>query len=81
MDSVVVYGPQGCGKTRNAEALARHYGCAEIVDEFDTRSARLRKGALHLVSAAARPDDLPPDVLVVDFRSIDLLAIGAQQAA
>lgn len=31
--SVIVYGPQGCGKSRHAEALARHFGCRHIVDQ------------------------------------------------
>ena len=30
--ATIVYGPQGCGKTRNAEAIAKAYGCATIVD-------------------------------------------------
>jgi len=29
----IVVGPQGCGKTRNAERIARAYGCAKIVDD------------------------------------------------
>lgn len=33
MSSVIVYGPRGCGKTRNAEALRKAYRCASIVDE------------------------------------------------
>lgn len=32
--SVIVYGPQGCGKTRAAPALAAKYGCRRIVDEW-----------------------------------------------
>jgi len=34
----IVYGPMGCGKTRNAERLARHFGATEIVDGWDGRS-------------------------------------------
>jgi len=30
----VVYGPQGCGKTRNAELIAEKFGCDNIVDNF-----------------------------------------------
>ena len=29
-----IYGPQGCGKTRNASALAAHFGKSNIVDDF-----------------------------------------------
>lgn len=31
--SVIVYGPQGCGKTTNAHALAKHFGLHKIVDD------------------------------------------------
>lgn len=31
-DIVVVYGPQGCGKTHNAHAIAEHYGMDTIRD-------------------------------------------------
>jgi replication-associated recombination protein RarA len=31
---IVVYGPQGCGKTTHAAALARHYGKTRIVDDW-----------------------------------------------
>jgi hypothetical protein len=32
--SVIVYGPQGCGKTRNAERIRKHFGLERIVDDF-----------------------------------------------
>ena len=31
--SVITYGPQGCGKTRNAQALAKHFGLNHIIDD------------------------------------------------
>lgn len=31
--SIIIYGPPGCGKTRNAERLRRHFGMHEIVDD------------------------------------------------
>jgi Holliday junction resolvasome RuvABC ATP-dependent DNA helicase subunit len=31
---IVIYGPQGCGKTTHAAALARHYGKTRIVDDW-----------------------------------------------
>ncbi|HRO60252.1 MAG TPA: hypothetical protein PK177_13975 [Burkholderiaceae bacterium] len=31
----MIYGPQGCGKTRNAAALAQHFGCEKVVDDWD----------------------------------------------
>ena len=32
--TIVVYGPQGCGKTTNAGAIARAYGLASIADDW-----------------------------------------------
>lgn len=29
---IVIFGPQGCGKTTNAEALRRHFGKAQVVE-------------------------------------------------
>ncbi len=31
--SIIIYGPQGCGKTRHAEILRKHYNMAEVVDD------------------------------------------------
>lgn len=30
--SVIIYGPQGCGKTRNAEKLMKHFGLSKSED-------------------------------------------------
>ncbi|SFI74696.1 hypothetical protein [Nitrosomonas sp. Nm34] len=32
--SAIIYGPQGCGKTRNAEKLAKYFGLSNILDKF-----------------------------------------------
>ncbi|MDI3489602.1 MAG: hypothetical protein PWP11_879 [Thauera sp.] len=50
MTTVIVYGPQACGKTRNGEALKRHFGCNRIVDDWNGRAA-LRDGDLALTNA------------------------------
>lgn len=34
MIAVIVYGPQGCGKSTNAEAMRRHFGVARVVDGY-----------------------------------------------
>lgn len=47
MTSVIVYGPKGCGKTRNAQALARAYGCESVVDDWLCGNA-VSFNALHL---------------------------------
>ena len=31
--SVIVYGPQGCGKTRNAEAILKHFNLRQVLDD------------------------------------------------
>ena len=46
--TIVVYGPKACGKTKHRDALARHFGCTRIVDDFDQHRDRLTPGALHL---------------------------------
>ncbi len=34
MKSVLITGPEGCGKTLHAEALRQHFGCATILDNW-----------------------------------------------
>lgn len=38
--SIIVYGPQGCGKTRYAERIAKHFGLTIINDADDPRQLR-----------------------------------------
>lgn len=45
--AVIVYGPQGCGKTRNAMALAVHFGVKRVIDEW-MPGDRVEPGTLHL---------------------------------
>lgn len=47
-NTVVVFGPRGCGKTHNAEALAAHFGLRIVVDDWDPHRHVLTPGALHL---------------------------------
>lgn len=48
MKKIVVFGPPACGKTRNAEALAAHFGVDIVVDDWDPKRHQLVPGALHL---------------------------------
>lgn len=50
-DSIIICGPRGCGKTRHAEALRRHFGlsCVVEMDEAPTRGLAY-KGALILTN-------------------------------
>jgi pantothenate kinase-related protein Tda10 len=34
MEAVIVCGPQGCGKTRNASALMNHFKLNKVVDDY-----------------------------------------------
>lgn len=47
--TVVIHGPQGCGKTRNAQALAAHFGCSRIVDDWNGQSKI--EGSLVLINS------------------------------
>ena len=49
--SIVVYGPAGCGKTRNAELLRKRLGLVRVIDEADHFSGPIpRCGALILTN-------------------------------
>lgn len=54
--SVIVFGPQGCGKTRNAERIARYYGLKTIVDDFSPGDQAPKFGALILTNMVPDPD-------------------------
>lgn len=58
--TTVVYGPQGCGKTTHAEALAEFLGCARVIDGLQFSGASLTPGALHLTSVT--PAEMSPEV-------------------
>lgn len=51
-NTVVIHGPQGCGKTRNAQALAAHFGCTRIIDDWNGRD-RVEEGSLVLTNIDA----------------------------
>lgn len=59
MRTVIVYGPPASGKTRNAEALLKMYGCKGINDEgkIPLGKFHLKEGYLNLVTE--RPDLVP----------------------
>lgn len=66
--AVLVYGPQGCGKTTNAERLRRHFGCTSVQDDglyLDGPQHKIVDGALHLTSK--QPVTEIPDVRVLSF--------------
>lgn len=52
--AVLLFGPQASGKTINAERIAKHYGCAAIVDEGKVQGhklpALLEPGTLYITN-------------------------------
>lgn len=68
--SVVIYGPQGCGKSLHGPELADHYGVRHILDEGLDAYVHKREGLPahgHLVLCVERPRRLPPGVRVIPF--------------
>lgn len=54
MKTVIVHGPQGCGKTRYSKSLMGKFGCIGIVDDFGWHpSHRVKPGYLHLSNLPA----------------------------
>ena len=59
---VVIYGPQGCGKSAHATALANHYGKTRVVDDWEpggpvpadtlALTSAACDGAIHFLEAA-----------------------------
>ena len=68
MPTVIVQGPMACGKTRNRVALARHFGCLIVVEDWNPATHRLTRNALHLTNADASNVD---DADIYEFGSFD----------
>lgn len=49
MKTVIVYGPQGCGKSQHADLLLAMFGCSLLVDGWDGESS-LQDGSLALTN-------------------------------
>lgn len=65
--SIIIIGPAGCGKTRHADALRRHYGLDRVIDtgaELDRRYVVPATGALVLT---IEPMSAPPGVRTINF--------------
>lgn len=56
MSPVIIYGPQGCGKTLNGEELRKAFGCTEVLELDDCKPYQgrnawaLKNGTLYLTS-------------------------------
>lgn len=79
--SIIVYGPQGCGKTKHAEALRAHFNCDAVIDDaqWPTRTSELTRfksgNSLWLVS-----DDQVPAKLGTENRRIYSFEDAAAEA-
>lgn len=72
--ATVVAGPQGCGKSIHAQALARHYGCHTVVDDW-WLGQPIVAGALHLtqLTVAEATAAVPAGVRVEQFKHPQML--------
>lgn len=61
MDHINVHGPRASGKTRSAQALARHFGCRDILDVAGRvdETVRLSKGDPRTLVLTHDPVRLP----------------------
>jgi len=48
--SVIIYGPAGCGKTKNAEKLRAYFKCEKIVDGATFADFNKSKNYLYLTN-------------------------------
>jgi hypothetical protein len=55
--SVIVYGPQGCGKSKNAEVMMAHFGLKHLIDNGEDGSG----------NSWSPGDPIPEDTLVLTF--------------
>ena len=56
--SWVVHGPQGCGKSVNAQRIARKLGLGQVVDDWHWGQPMPKTGAL-VLTCEPPPPDLP----------------------
>lgn len=71
MKTVIVYGPQGCGKSSAAKGLLAYSGCTGLVDDWDGCSP-LPEGALALTNKQ------PPYKVDADVFAIQSCGCGGQ---
>lgn len=60
--TVIVHGPQGCGKTFHSDNLARFFRVDRIVDEFNWTDP------IPLLNCLALTNEPPPALLADDLR-------------
>jgi predicted AAA+ superfamily ATPase len=66
MSVVIIYGPQGCGKTSLAQQLKAHYGCDRIIEDwYPSRQVDLQDDDLVLTNL--EPPFAVPGALAIKF--------------
>lgn len=72
MKSVIVYGPQGCGKTLHAEKLRKHFRLSHVVDPFELlRANELRPEAtLYIATDNPQQTSRGPAVKALGIRVV-----------
>lgn len=73
MKSVIVYGPQGCGKSTSAEVMKVHFCLKEVQDEWDLSQAVPPADTLILTNETDIAARLPSDVSVHVYRYEDVM--------
>lgn len=68
MNTIIVQGPKGCGKTRYAEEIRNFYGCKGIIDGWQPEIGVV-KGHVHLTNAFIKSQTFH-GALVIDFAVI-----------
>lgn len=68
--TVIVIGPQGCGKTLHAEALRQHFGCGYVFDNWRPAQGVI-DGALMLTSSVPGGSPLPYSCAEFDAYAFD----------
>lgn len=74
MKSIIVFGPQGCGKSVQSAQLMRHFGATSVVEDWCPGDG-LQRGVLHLTHV--RPPATLRGGCLYDFA--DLVAKGVVQ--
>lgn len=65
----IIHGPQGCGKTRNAHAIAEFFGCALVVDPAPENATELlaTKDTLFVTNMESIPTSWLSNARVMHF--------------
>lgn len=71
-DSVVVYGPPACGKTKNKEKIAKRFGLTEIVDDWCEEDEFSPQGVLYLTNAEPSEKLENSYTLIFSYYDLDL---------